>query len=297
MKIVQSFWSKPFYEPTSEKVSLIEGYKEDLSTEQWKDRKFFCMAWAFSCLQLRKFYDEVELITDEKGKELLIDKLKLPYTSIRVELDTMNKYESFFWVVGKLHAYQHQDQPFLHVDGDLFIWEKFGDWVKQSSLIALHIENYIFYREMYDAVIEGFSYVPALFNNGDNDKLYGANMGIVGGRENSFFNEYATEAFKFIESNVDILRSKPLGLDFNPFLEQFIFSRMAENRYEVDYYIDREQPSLYSLAGVPSVNKLVHARSDYRDHSMLPHQLYHAMLKEYPSYYYRIMKAIIALEA
>jgi hypothetical protein len=47
---------------------------------------------------------------------------------------------------------------------------------------------------------------------------------------------------------------------------------------------------------VPGKNKLVHARSDHREHSMIPQQLYQALLKDYPTYYYQVMRTLTALE-
>jgi len=71
----------------------------------WSDKKYNYMSWAFSCLQFKKYYSEVELITDKLGKELLIDKLELPYTSVKVELDQLNSYHSDLWALGKIVKY------------------------------------------------------------------------------------------------------------------------------------------------------------------------------------------------
>ena len=42
------------------------------------------MSWVLSCLSLRNYYDDVELYTDKLGYELLIEKLRLPYTYVHV---------------------------------------------------------------------------------------------------------------------------------------------------------------------------------------------------------------------
>ena len=64
-KIVQSYWSKAY------KNSPNSG---------WAFRETHYMSWALSCLQLKQFYDEIELITDSEGADLLINKLHLPYS-------------------------------------------------------------------------------------------------------------------------------------------------------------------------------------------------------------------------
>jgi hypothetical protein len=53
MNIVQSFWSKPFFKEKKDRITI----------------EFLLMSWALSSLQLRKFYDEAFLYTDQKGKE------------------------------------------------------------------------------------------------------------------------------------------------------------------------------------------------------------------------------------
>jgi hypothetical protein len=47
------------------------------------------MSWAFSCLQLSKFYENVELHTNQQGKEILIDVLELPYSKVHLSLEIM----------------------------------------------------------------------------------------------------------------------------------------------------------------------------------------------------------------
>ncbi len=90
MKIVHSYWSKP---------NLIQK-KASQNLGGWTHRAFNYMSWALSCLKFKEFYPNIELVTDQKGKELLIDRLGLPYTSVKVvsidSLLTKNSYKVFF---------------------------------------------------------------------------------------------------------------------------------------------------------------------------------------------------------
>ena len=45
-----------------------------------------------SCNQLRRYYDDVTLVTDSQGYDVLINKLHLPYTDVIVSLDCLNHY-------------------------------------------------------------------------------------------------------------------------------------------------------------------------------------------------------------
>ena len=78
MKIIQSFW-------TGNKNSLTDSYG-------WLLPIFNYLSWIISCNQLRRYYDDVTLVTDSQGYDVLINKLHLPYTDVIVSLDCLNHY-------------------------------------------------------------------------------------------------------------------------------------------------------------------------------------------------------------
>ena len=77
MKIIQSFW-------TGNKNSLTDSYG-------WLLPIFNYLSWIISCNQLRRYYDDVTLVTDSQGYDVLINKLHLPYTDVIVSLDCLNQ--------------------------------------------------------------------------------------------------------------------------------------------------------------------------------------------------------------
>ena len=97
MKIVQSFWTKPF-------LSGGKGMAGTRLNGGWPEKKFNYFSWALSCLQLRKYYDNVQLVTDDLGKELLIEKMQLPYSSVTTDLNQLDKYNANLWALGKICA-------------------------------------------------------------------------------------------------------------------------------------------------------------------------------------------------
>jgi len=92
-KIVQSYWT--------------EAYRNS-SNRGWAFKETHYMSWALSCLQLRQFYNEVELVTDSAGADLLINKLHLPYTSCKLTLDKLSDKNPALWALGKITAYKEQ---------------------------------------------------------------------------------------------------------------------------------------------------------------------------------------------
>jgi hypothetical protein len=108
MKIVQTFWSSPH--PAAHTMGGVE------NTGGWLSAEYHWQSWALSVLQLRQFYDEVELVTDAAGKAILIDVLALPYTSVQVVLDeALAAYPHDLWALAKIYAYSIQTEPFIHI--------------------------------------------------------------------------------------------------------------------------------------------------------------------------------------
>jgi hypothetical protein len=107
-KAIYSFWSKPMndkYVGFSSEKSLIE-----------------CIS--ISVMMSRKHFSKVELITDIKGKELLIDKYNIPFTSVSTELEeALVDINQKHWSIGKIYACKIQKEPFIHIDNDV-IWFK-----------------------------------------------------------------------------------------------------------------------------------------------------------------------------
>ena len=88
MKIIQSFW-------TGNKNSLTDSYG-------WLLPIFNYLSWIISCYQLRRYYDDVTLVTDSQGYDVLINKLHLPYTDVIVSLDCLNHYNPNLWALANL---------------------------------------------------------------------------------------------------------------------------------------------------------------------------------------------------
>ncbi len=100
MKIVQTFWSGG-KDPTEYSYG-------------WLHAEYNLMSWALSCLSLRKYYNQVELYTDQRGYDVLIKKLHLPYTAVHVVYDD-NLCLPQHWAYAKLKTYSMQTEPFLHI--------------------------------------------------------------------------------------------------------------------------------------------------------------------------------------
>lgn len=104
MRIVQTFWSS-YGNPT--------GYSYG-----WIKPEYNLMSWALSCLCLKKYYNKVELYTDSRGYEILIEKMGLPYSSAHIVFDDFECLP-YHWAFSKIKTYSLQKEHFLHVDAHI----------------------------------------------------------------------------------------------------------------------------------------------------------------------------------
>jgi hypothetical protein len=295
MKIVQSLWSKPGRRKAGQRF-------EEVNRCSWADKKYNYFSWVLSCYQFREFYDEVELVTDAAGYDLLINRLELPYTSVKVVLDDLNDYHPELWALGKIYAYSLQDKPFIHVDGDVFIWQRFEDRLHNASLLCQSREEGVHFNRMYSQVflpmLQHFEYYPKVMDRSisRNDGIKAVNAGILGGCNTDFFKMYAKEAFSFIDNNLQHLDKIELSLSSIIF-EQFLFSALLEESNETLEYLNPNTNVLLNdfadYSGVPAKIKYIHTPgSTLKKNKHLVDALDYRLQTDHPEAYYKTMNLL-----
>jgi len=121
MRAVWSFWSKPY-----------QAYKGRI----WGEPRHHLLAWGLSLRLAQRQFPETLLVTDSQGKALLVDRLGLDFTHVSTELDSLRHADQGWWALGKLVAYSLQDQPFVHLDTDVFLWRPLPAWLITAPVFA-----------------------------------------------------------------------------------------------------------------------------------------------------------------
>lgn len=289
MKIIHSYWTKP-------NVKNQNFSQSDRAKGGWLHRKYNYYSWALSCLKLKEFYGKVELVTDHQGKSLLIDQLGLPYDQVSLALNDINDYHPDLWTLGKIYAASVQKEPFIHVDGDVYIWKKFPRHLEQAPLIAQNLEfDFPFYYSIMDSIEQHFSFIPtylkALRNN-YKGKIASSNTGIFGGTDLNFFSLYFKEAIEFINKNIQYLKHIDIGR-FILIFEQCLFHSLAHFKsVKVNYLLENishQYEHLSDFYKVPAQSDFIHVIGVSRKNSLtLAEQLAFRLRLEYPAYYHKI---------
>jgi hypothetical protein len=281
MKIIQSFWS-------GNRGTLLN------NNFGWLSPEYHIMSWSLSSNLLAKFY-EVELYTDKIGYDLLIDKLKLPYSKVHIVMDDLNKYDNNLWALPKIYAYSLQNEPFLHIDGDVFIWEKFSDKLMAGNLIAQNLESATNYYEKIMIELENeLSYFPSeiLQDRKESNSIYAYNAGIFGGYNVDFYKNYTSKSFEFVDKNLKNLTNINIT-NFNIFFEQYLFYCLSKGEKVECYFNEIIEDNGYKGFGnfedVPFKKSFLHLLGVYKRDSFTCKKMSQKLLSEFPQAYINVL--------
>jgi hypothetical protein len=293
MKIIQTLWTCRQSDNGDHSIDIKAG---------WPSCEYHWMSWAFSCLQARALFDEVELITDNLGKEILIDKLGLPYTAVSTALEgALDEYPPQIWAAAKLLSYQLQTEPFLHIDSDVYLWQRPDDQILNSGIIAQNLEkNILLYKNTLIEINAKFPYLPQIYKKDyfANRDIYAGNAGLIGGNDLDFFKTYTKEAFEFLHENNQFLSALYYLPNLNFIFEQYaLFQIAARENKSISYYHEPivETP-LYEdfirFQDLPAT-KMVHPVGGFKGYSHLCRHLVNNLRTAYPSYYYSLINLLL----
>ena len=285
MKIVQTFWSgshninKPLH-----------------ITGGWASPEYNWMSWALSTLLLRRHYDQLELYTDKVGKKILVDTLKLPYTKTHIVFDSSSKIHPKLFALAKIHTYSLQEEPFVHIDGDLFLWNPLPERLKNAGLIASNPEVDLFFnKNILDDMEEHFEHIPEhlrKLNHGEH--IFSSNAGIFGGSNTTFIKKYCAQANQIVKQNEKSLNKVDLGL-LNMLIEQIsLYYLAAQENIKTTYCVSEPvnhplYKDYWRFADIPQV-PMIHPVGGCK---RIPYVLYHLARRlqlEFPKMYYHILQ-------
>jgi hypothetical protein len=271
MRAVWSFWSKPL---------------QDRKNIGWYSQLHHLLAWGLSLETARRHYPKTVLITDRPGKKLLIDKLGLSFGEVSTELERLANVDSGWWALGKLLAYSVQDEPFVHIDTDAFLWKPLPRHLSTSPVFALCP---VFYAN--DSNLLPLEVERAFAANGGklplewewtrsrgNTFFREEACGILGGCHVAFLRHYANTAVDLVlnSENAPAWSRLPHKISLNTMVEQFLLGAC------IDYH--RSHPtSAYRGVHVNHLFSSVEEALDSRHAARLGHTHLLGSAKSHPA--------------
>jgi hypothetical protein len=189
---VWSLWTKPFRAHHS---------------RVWLTELHHLFAWVLSVETARQHYPECVLFTDDEGARLLVDGLGLPFTHVSTALTALDHADTGWWVLGKLMTYRAQREPFVHIDNDVFLWQRLPQALEEAPVFAQNPETFPFTGESWyrpvrldEAIRNAGGWAPREWHwSIAGERNDAACCGIMGGRNVDFIAYYADLAIQMIE--------------------------------------------------------------------------------------------------
>lgn len=196
---------------------------------------------SMSVIESAKRFKKVELVTDNDGWEI-IKKLDLPFTSVSLELEKIEKKYLSFWALGKIFAYRIQSEPFIHIDNDAVFFKEVPNRILNADLIVQSSEKNEIFESYYSYHIKtGSSKLKNRF------ELWGdfresINCGVFGGNDMDFIQRYCNKSIDFVMDND--WSSIPDSRRFSVIFEQYLLCCMAKFENRAFEFLDEESNDL-----------------------------------------------------
>lgn len=219
MNAIQTFWTTP-------------GTPAEQAHGGWLDPRFHLMSWALSASLLNEHFGHTVLHTDLAGRNLLIDLLELPYDAVHLTQEGLGTlYPKDWWVMRKICSYAHAEGPFVHVDGDAFLWNGLPGHLQNKPVIAQNSQNgFQCYRIAAGQLQEAGIALP-VFMGEEPAEFEAVNMGVTGGTDDAFFKDYVRETKAYYDQHLAGRTFAPGTSGFlNTLLEECFFRHYAGYR-------------------------------------------------------------------
>lgn len=182
-RAVYSLWTKP-----------MNGKTVGFNTE-----KNLIECFALSLHYTKKWFDEVHLVTDFEGKDL-VEKYGLSFDNIDTSLEhaMMGIYENH-WSLGKIYACKLQKEPFIHIDIDVILFKPLPDKFLKSDAAFQNLETEsqeYWYKWLLDHAEKNYTSKPKWF---DTEKVKAYNCGVIAFNKLDVIQEWWTESLNYIK--------------------------------------------------------------------------------------------------
>ena len=224
MRAIWSFWSKPFREH---------------HRLAWPSERHHLLSWVLSLRTAARHYRPTALYTDRAGASLLVDAIGLEFDEVHTSLDALRSVDSGWWALGKLYAYHAQREPFVHIDSDVFLWQKLPLNVEGAPVFAQNPEPFEIGRSYYQPEVfeEALLAVADAWLPGEWAWFRASGMqqrgdccGILGGTSVDFIRHYAEQAIALVErpENQRAWSELTDKISHNILFEQYLLSACIE---------------------------------------------------------------------
>lgn len=187
MNAIQSLWTKP------EKYSCSYNSLEDMLDS---------MELSVITIKQLKQFEKIKFYTDTKGFKLT-ERIHKYYDEIIVCLNDIDWCYDYNWAYAKLYVYNLQTEPFVHIDNDVYIFNKLPQhWIDGKVDFFFQSEELLSYHRFYEYGCFSMKNIitPEMIDV-YNLPVKAINAGIFGVHDLSIMPQYFKNATEFVEKN------------------------------------------------------------------------------------------------
>jgi hypothetical protein len=291
MRAVWSFWSKPY---------LAE------KNFSWRTELHHRLSWILSVESARPHFASTALVTDDAGADLLVNTLGLRFDNLSTSLKDLADDDPDWWTLGKLMAYSQQEEPFLHIDSDAYLFRPPPEHAMNAPIVAQHPEGTAHSLPWYDVdraelairlhgnrtIPEPWSWYRTFSSTQD-----AACCGIVGGQNTDFFRRYGETVLGILRApaNRHAFDEWPDKRVLNPMFEQYLLAACAaHDNLPITYLFESHE---HAANGGATLMGFTHLMGGAKSDDDLTRRLELRVAREYPDFYERALDSVVKAEA
>ena len=286
MRAVWSFWSVPYREARN---------------FSWREELYHRLSWVLSLERARPHFSSTALYTDQAGAALLVDKLGLRFDAVVTTLDKLSRDDPDWWTLGKLLTYSQQEEPFVHIDADAYVFSALPERMLSAALLAQNPEPVLDNQPWYPVEgcevalrTRGGGRIPAAWSwyRTFSPVQQAACCGIFGGNALPLIHTYAETALGLLrgESNRHAFDHWDDKRVLNPFFEQYLLSACAAYaKVKIEYLFDSHaQAASGAAVAAGFAHLMAHSKYD----AGVTQRLEQRVARDYPAAYKRCVESL-----
>lgn len=292
---VWSFWSKPY----------LVGRKK-----VWLSERHHLLSWILSVQLARRHFCTTKLVTDEYGRRMLVDGLGLEFDEVQIVLNALDDHDPKWWALGKMYTYRLQDEPFIHIDSDVYLWKPLpvtlNTQVFAQNPEYFHLGASFYKPEVLAELMQMHGgWLPEQWHwyHSREGAQRAECCGVFGGHNIEFIKKYAGLAFSTIENsaNCGVWNILDDGVERNILLEQYLLSACIchHNYFSLDgnpvfiEYLFSDEAAAFNPEKSASVG-YTHLIANTKKSEIVGRNLENRVKNDYPEAYRRCLKYLEA---
>lgn len=257
--------------------------KPDMLTHSgFSNSKELARMLALSLEYSRKQFDKIKLVTTTYGKQVLIDRYGLKFDHVDTSLDLIDNLPVSLWAYPKLYAYSIQDEPFIHIDNDVIIFDRIPEHKRNLPLLFQNkeeLETHKGYTILYQDYVKSGLQDPRI-----KSVNYACNCGVVLANDLDFIKEWHDLVKSYIFDNLCYWETQSKKSGNNHFFEQYMSSALLHYKgIQHGFVIDNFK---YGIKPNQMETKMVHLWGEAKRKPHIVNKIAQRLYTEYPEYKY-----------